>query len=71
MATCTFCGSNEVRLSSSSQLDALAIRVKRALSFQRLYRCRRCDALFEAVALASIWTRGSGSNQPKNGNARP
>ena len=29
-------------------LDTTATRVKRALTFRRLYRCRACAALFEA-----------------------
>jgi hypothetical protein len=73
MARCTFCGSNDVRLSASSKLDALAIRVRRALSFRRLYRCRSCDALFEAIVLGSISRRvsaGIRSNKPKNGDER-
>jgi len=73
MITCTFCRSNDVRRSSSSKLDPLAIRLRRALSFVRLYRCRSCDGLFEAMLLGSIWTHvnpSKRSNQPKNGNAR-
>jgi hypothetical protein len=42
-----------------------------------LYRCRRCDGLFEATLFCLIWTHLSArkranqpSNHPKNGHAR-
>jgi hypothetical protein len=62
MATCTFCGSKDVRRSLSSTLDTAAVRVMRALTFRCLYRCRSCDALFEAIGFGSILTRGQPGN---------
>jgi len=50
MVACTFCGSENIRPSGSSSLDALFTRVVRALTFRCLYRCRSCDALFEAIS---------------------
>jgi hypothetical protein len=50
MVGCTFCGSENIRPSGSSVFDAPVTRVVRALTFRRLYRCRSCDALFEAIA---------------------
>jgi hypothetical protein len=49
MVGCTFCGSENIRPSGSAALDAPVTRVMRALTFRRLYRCRSCDALFEAT----------------------
>jgi hypothetical protein len=49
MVVCVFCGSENTRPSRSSALDAPITRVVRALTFRRLYRCRSCDALFEAA----------------------
>jgi hypothetical protein len=49
MVACTFCGSKNIRSSGSSTLDTTVTRVLRILTFQRLYRCRSCDALFEAM----------------------
>jgi len=59
MVVCTFCGSENVRPSGSSALDAPGKRIVRALTFQRLYRCRSCDALFEAIL-------GGGKRQESN-----
>ena len=61
MAACTFCGSKDIRRSASSALDATATRVRRALTFRCLYRCRSCDALFEAL-LSPQQSRSSKSN---------
>jgi hypothetical protein len=63
MVACTFCGSKKVRPSSSSTLDAPTTRVRRALTFRCLYRCRSCDALFEGIVLGSIWPRGRGASE--------
>jgi hypothetical protein len=49
MVVCTFCGSKNIRPSGSSTFDAPVTRMVRALTFRRLYRCRSCDALFEAI----------------------
>lgn len=49
MLSCTFCESENIRPSGSSTLDAPAARLRRALTFKRLYRCRTCNALFEAT----------------------
>jgi hypothetical protein len=70
MIACTFCGSEDIRPSGSSALDAPVKRVVRALTFRRLYRCRSCDALFEAPSGAvkrSESAAGSQlTNQPKS-----
>jgi hypothetical protein len=50
MVACTFCGSKNIRSSGSAALDAPVKRVVRALTFRRLYRCRSCDGLFEAIS---------------------
>jgi hypothetical protein len=51
MIACIFCGSGNIRRSGSSTLDATVKRIVRALTFRCLYRCRSCDALFEAILL--------------------
>lgn len=66
MAACTFCGSKDIRLSGSSTLDARATRVRRALTFRRLYRCRSCDALFEATLSQQLLSR---SRKPNGGDS--
>jgi len=40
-------------------LDAPVTRVVRALTFRRLYHCRNCDALFEAILVSG---KRNGSN---------
>lgn len=52
MVVCMFCGSKDTRLSGSSTLDDPVTRVRRALTLRRLYRCRNCDGLFEALISA-------------------
>lgn len=41
-------------------LDAPVARLRRALTLRRLYRCRRCDALFEALSIGGGERRGRG-----------
>lgn len=48
MVACPFCEGANVRLSRSGRLDPAGVRLRRALTFRRLYRCEKCDALFEA-----------------------
>ena len=59
MVACIFCGSENIRPSGSSGLDALVTRMVRALTFRRLYRCCSCDALFEAALTGGIDFRRS------------
>lgn len=69
MVACTFCGSKDTRLSGSSTLDDGATRVRRALTFRRLYRCRNCDGLFESRISAVDLLLGRRSKpRPENGN---
>jgi len=63
MVACTFCGSENIRPSGSSALDAPVTRVVRALTFRRLYRCRSCDALFEAIAAGGKRNGNSAGSQ--------
>ena len=65
MVACIFCGSKDTRPSQSSTLDARATRIRRALRLQRVYRCRSCDALFDATVLTVGKVRGRGAKSPK------
>jgi hypothetical protein len=74
MVACTFCGSEDTRRSGSSTLDSRATRVKRALSWRRLYRCRNCDGLFEAPISAwdlLLGRRSQPRGQKSNGSGNP
>jgi hypothetical protein len=74
MAACTFCGSKDIRLSGSSTLDTPGARLRRALTLRRLYRCRSCDALFEAIALVSLVKgskRGGSESRPRSRPRQP
>jgi len=66
MAKCAFCGSKNIRRSGSSTLDPPGARLRRALTLRCLYRCRSCDALFEALAVVGMGngSRRSGSEPP-------
>ena len=66
MVACTFCGSENIRPSGSSALDAPVKRVMRALTFRRLYRCRNCDALFEAISGGGQRNGNSADLQPES-----
>jgi D-sedoheptulose 7-phosphate isomerase len=50
-------------------LDAPGARLRRALTFRRLYRCRACNALFEAIS-AGRGSRKSSSESARNRSER-